>query len=85
MATQFSDEPLPGILVDTEMGDVIVVFDITTQTLGVHAPDEMRMSMVNKIINAIADRANEEDEFPFKDAQDNPMVMESDFVWAPIG
>lgn len=85
VATRVSVDPIPGILVCTDMGDVIVAFEPITYTLGVHAPDEMRMSVVNDIIAAISESAREEDEFPFKDFEDKPMIFEDSFLWVNIG
>ena len=61
------------------------VFDIATGTMGIHAPDEMKMSHVVALIEMINREYTEEGVNPFEPDDTVPLVMETDMIFRRLG
>lgn len=85
VATTVFNEPIPGVIVDTDLGEVVLVFDIVTGTMGIHAPDEMIMSHVIDIIELVNEEYTENGVNPFEPDDTVPLVVETDFIFRQLG
>lgn len=85
VATTIFNEPIPGVLIDTEIGDVIVVFDIITGITGIHAPDDMIMKDVVALIEGINKEYAEKGVNPFEPDDTVPLIMEADMIFRQLG
>lgn len=81
VATKILNEPIPGVLVNTALGDCIFVFDVTTGTMGIHAPDDMVMGDVVALIEMINEVFTEEGINPFEPDDTVPLIMENDMIF----
>lgn len=85
MATKIFNEPVPGVLVDTEMGDVIYILDRVTGTMGIHAPDDMQVSTVFDLVEEVYTHFIDKEIDPFSPDDDLPMVVEESFIFSQLG
>lgn len=85
VATTIFNEPIPGVLIDTEIGDVIVVFDIITGTMGIHAPGKMIMHDVVDLIDGINKEYAAKGFNPFEPDDTVPLIVEEDFIFRQFG
>lgn len=85
VATTVFNEPVPGVLVNTELGDCIFVFDIATATMGIHAPDNMIMRDVVDLIESINKEYTEKGVNPFEPDDTLPLIMENDMIFRQLG
>lgn len=85
VATTVFNEPIPGVIVDTELGEVVLVFDIVTGTMGIHAPGEMIMDHVIDIIDLVNEEYTENGVNPFEPDDTVPLVVETDFIFRQLG
>ena len=69
----------------TELGDVVLVFDIATGTMGIHAPDDMIMNDVVTLIEKINKEYTEEGINPFEPDDTVPLIMENDIIFRRLG
>lgn len=82
VATTIFNEPIPGVLVTTDMGDVIYVFDRATGTMGFHAPGKMKMKYIVTILDNVYKEYVEKQIDPFVADDTVPLVVEEDFIFA---
>lgn len=80
VANADTDEPLPGIVIDTELGDVIIIIDNYTRQIGIHGPDEMTMDQLQDVVES----AGEDESQPFKQEVEAPLIFEGKFMWADL-
>ena len=85
VATRIFNEPVPGVLVNTNLGDCIFVFDITTGIMGIHAPDDMVMSNVVALVEMINIEYTEKGINPFEPDDTVPLIMENDMIFRRLG
>lgn len=85
VATTVFNEPIPGVIVDTDLGEVVLVFDIVTGTMGIHAPGEMIMNQVIDIIEQLNEEYTEKGVNPFEPDDTAPLVVETDFIFRQLG
>lgn len=85
VATRIFNEPVPGVLVNTNLGDCIFVFDITTGIMGIHAPDDMVMSNVVALVEMINIEYSEAGINPFEPDDTVPLIMETDMIFKRLG
>lgn len=85
VATTAFNEPIPGVLVNTELGDCIFAFDTVTGIMGVHAPDDMIMRDVVALIEMINKEYTEEGINPFEPDDTVPLVLETDMIFRRLG
>lgn len=85
VATTVFNEPVPGVLVNTELGDCIFVFEIVTGIMGIHAPDNMIMRDVVDLIESINKEYTEKGVNPFEPDDTVPLIMEEDFIFRQLG
>lgn len=81
VATKILNEPIPGVLVNTELGDCIFVYDVATDTMGIHAPDDMVMGQVVALIEMVSKKYTEEGINPFEPDDTVPLIMENDMIF----
>ena len=81
VATKILNEPIPGVLVNTELGDCIFVFDAATGTMGIHAPGNMLMGQVVALIEMVSKKYTEEGINPFEPDDTVPLIMENDMIF----
>lgn len=85
VATTVFNEPIPGVIVDTDLGEVVLVFDIVTGTMGVHAPGEMTMDQVVDVIEQVNEEYTENGVNPFEPDDTVPLVVETSFIFRRLG
>lgn len=85
VATTVFNEPIPGVIVDTDLGEVVLVFDIVTGTMGIHAPGEMIMKHVIDIIELVNEEYTKNGVNPFEPDDTVPLVVETDFIFRQLG
>ena len=85
VATRVFNEPVPGVLVDTALGECVFVFDIDTGIMGIHAPDDMMMSDVVDLIEMINEEYVEEGINPFERDDTVPLIVETDMIFRRLG
>lgn len=85
VATRIFNEPVPGVLVNTNLGDCIFVFDITTGIMGIHAPDDMVMSNVVALVEMINIEYTEKGINPFERDDTVPLIVETDMIFKRLG
>lgn len=85
VATTVFNEPIPGVIVDTDLGEVVLVFDIVTGTMGIHAPGEMIMNQVIDIIELLNAEYTAKGINPFEPDDTVPLVVETDFIFRQLG
>lgn len=85
VATKILNVPVPGVLVNTELGDCIFVFDIDTGIMGIHAPDDMAMGHVVALIEMINKEYSEAGINPFEPDDTVPLIMENDMIFRRLG
>ena len=85
VATRIFNEPVPGVLVTTNLGDCIFVFDVATGTMGIHAPDDMVMSNVVALIEMINKEFTEAGINPFEPDDTVPLIVETDMIFKRLG
>lgn len=81
VATTKLNEPIPGVMVTTSYGDVILVVDRALGLFGLHAPDDMLVDDAYAIINMLAEEAHESGVDLFARDDTAPLVFEDDFMW----
>lgn len=81
VATTVFNEPVPGILIDTDQGEVILIFEPNTGTMGIHAPDDMTMSHVADIIESVDKEYTGTSVNPFAPDDTAPLLFEEDFIF----
>lgn len=81
VATKIFNEPVPGVLVNTDLGDCIFVYDVATDTMGIHAPDDMAMGRVVALIEMVSKKYIEEGINPFEPDDTVPLIMENDMIF----
>lgn len=85
VATRIFNEPIPGVLVDTEMGECIFVYDIDTGIMGIHAPDDMMMSDVVDLIEMVNEEYTDLEINPFERDDTVPLIVETDMIFRRLG
>lgn len=81
VATKILNEPIPGVLVNTEMGDIIYILDRVTGTMGIHAPDKMKVHRVFSYIDQIYTEFIAKGIDPFVPDDSLPLIVEEDFMF----
>lgn len=81
VANQQTNYPLPGILIPTDLGDVLVVLEPATRTLGMHAPGDMIMNDLVDLVSGIINHYREKEEDPFAEDDTADLVFENSFIW----
>lgn len=81
VATRIFNEPVPGILVNTDMGDVIYILDRVTGTMGIHGPDDMKMKQVMSYIDKIYTEFVAKGVDPFEPDDSLPLIVEESFIF----
>ena len=85
VATTVFSEPVPGILIDTDQGDVILIFEPITGTMGIHAPKDMIVGRVTEIIESINEEYTGTSVNPFEPDDTVPLIMENDIIFRRLG
>lgn len=80
VANADTDDPLPGIIINTELGDVIIVRDNLSRQLGIHGPSNMTMNH----LSAVVEMAGDDDSQPFEQEHEVPLIFETRFLWADL-
>ena len=80
VATKIFNEPVPGVLVNTELGDVIYIFDRVTGTMGIHGPDKMKMKYVIACIDMVYEEFVAKGIDPFVPDDTLPLIFEDSFI-----
>lgn len=84
VASSHTVDPLPGVLVKTDEGDVIVVYEEVSQTIGLHGPADMAVEDISAIAAQIAKEATEAQEFPFTADEKDAMIWEESFLFLTL-
>ncbi len=85
VATTVFNEPIPGVLVDTEDGDFIFVYDNATGTMGIHGPDDTTMNVLIDMLETINEEYYLQGVNPFEPDDTVPLVVETDFIFRQLG
>lgn len=81
VATRIFNEPVPGVLVPTEIGDVIYILDRATGVMGIHGPDDMKMKHVLACIDRIYTDFVAKGVDPFEPDDSLPLIVEESFIF----
>lgn len=81
VATNIFSEPIPGVIVNTEIGDVICVLDRVTGIMGIHAPDKMKVHQVYSYIEYTLTEFVAKDIDPFMPDDSLPLIAEESFIF----
>lgn len=84
VATASFSDPLPGVTIETDKGEIIIALEFVTRTIGVHGPPDVTVGDVVAVISELAETATAEQEFPFNATEDDPMIFEQSFFWQTI-